>query len=169
MILGTVPIGGEGCTDHGSQQHLQRKEDCGMLTGEYRHSIDPKKRLFIPAKHREELGSSFMIVRDLRGPRLKIYSLAEWEKFTAPLRQQERKLAEATMRFLHRDAVQAEPDSQGRIVLTPALVEYAGITKEAVVVGCGDYAEIWSAESYDAAMADEDPEALCAALEALGL
>lgn len=140
-----------------------------MLTGEYRHSLDPKKRLFIPAKQREELGTSFMIVRDLRGPRLKVYSTEAWEAFLAPIRQQERKLAEATLRFLHRDAVLAEPDSQGRVVLTPALVAYAGITKEAVVVGCGDYAEIWAAETYDAAMSEEDPEALCAALEALGL
>lgn len=140
-----------------------------MLTGEYRHSLDPKKRLFIPAKQREELGTSFMIVRDLRGPRLKVYSAEAWEAFLAPIRQQERKLAEATMRFLHRDAVLAEPDSQGRVVLTPALVAYAGITKEAVVVGCGDYAEIWAAETYDAAMNEEDPESLCAALEALGL
>ena len=140
-----------------------------MLTGEYRHSLDPKKRLFIPAKQREELGTSFMIVRDLRGPRLKVYSVEAWEAFLTPIRQQERKLAEATLRFLHRDAVLAEPDSQGRVVLTPALVAYAGITKEAVVVGCGDYAEIWAAETYDAAMSEEDPEALCAALEALGL
>lgn len=140
-----------------------------MLTGEYRHSLDPKKRLFIPAKQREELGTSFMIVRDLRGPRLKVYSAEAWEAFLTPIRQQERKLAEATLRFLHRDAVLAEPDSQGRVVLTPALVAYAGITKEAVVVGCGDYAEIWAAETYDAAMSEEDPEALCAALEALGL
>ena len=140
-----------------------------MLTGEYRHSIDAKKRLFIPAKHREELGTTFMIVRDLRGQRLKVYSEKAWEAFVAPILQQERKLADATMRFLHRDAVQAEPDAQGRVTLTAALVAYAGITKEAVVVGCGDYAEIWAAEAYDAAMAEEDPEALCAALEALGL
>lgn len=31
-----------------------------MLTGEYRHSLDPKNRIFIPAKHREELGETFM-------------------------------------------------------------------------------------------------------------
>ncbi len=140
-----------------------------MLTGEYKHSIDPKKRLFIPAKQREELGSSFMIVRDLRGPRLKIYSIEAWEAFLEPIRKQERKLAEATMRFLHRDAVLAEPDAQGRVMLSPGLVEYAGIIKEAVIVGCGDYAEIWAAEAYDVALDEEDPESLCAALEALGL
>ncbi len=136
-----------------------------MLTGEYRHSIDPKNRLFIPAKQREELGSSFMIVRDLRGPRLRIYSLEEWEAFIAPIRQQKRAVAEPTMRFLHRDAILAEPDSQGRVVLTPALVKYAEITKEVAIVGCGDFAEIWAAESYEAEMANEDPAALCALLD----
>ena len=46
-----------------------------MLTGEYRHAIDTKKRLFIPAKHRDVLGTSFIIVRDLYDPCLKVYSM----------------------------------------------------------------------------------------------
>ena len=140
-----------------------------MLTGEYRHSVDPKNRLFIPAKHREELGNTFMIVKDVRGPRLKIYSMGAWEAYIAPIRSQERKLAEAALRFLHKDAVTAEPDSQGRVLLTPALLQYAGIAKEAVIVGCADYAEIWAADVYDAEMAAESPENLRAALESIGL
>ncbi len=140
-----------------------------MLTGEYRHSIDPKKRLFIPAKQREELGSSFMIVRDVRGPRLKIYSLEAWEKYLEPIQKLERKVAEQTMRFLHRDAVTAEPDAQGRVMLSPGLVQYAGITKDAVILGCGYYAEIWAAEAYDASVEEENPAELCALLESLGL
>ncbi len=140
-----------------------------MLTGEYRHSIDPKKRLFIPAKQREELGTSFMIVRDVRGPRLKIYSIEAWEKYLEPIQKLERKLAEDTMRFLHRDAVTAEPDAQGRVMLSPGLVQYANITKDAVIVGCGYYAEIWAAEAYDSSVENEDPGALCALLESLGL
>ena len=61
------------------------------------------------------------------------------------------------------------PDSQGRGVLTPALLEYAGIGKEAVIVGCADYAEIWAADKYDAEMNTVNPEELRSALEALGL
>ena len=140
-----------------------------MLTGEYRHSVDAKNRLFIPAKHREELGPSFIIVRDVRGPRLKIFSMAEWEAYIAPIKQQERKIAEQALRFLHRDAVFVEPDSQGRVVLSPSLLAYAGITKEAVVVGCSAYAEIWSAEAYDLETASEDAEAIRAQLELFGL
>ncbi len=140
-----------------------------MLTGEYRHSLDPKKRLFIPAKQRTELGTSFMIVKDIRGARLKVFSMEEWQKYIKPIQAQERKLAEATMRFLHSDAIEAEPDSQGRVVLTPGLIAYAGITKEAVFVGCGDFAEIWSAEAYDKEKSLIDPATLLASLEALGL
>jgi MraZ protein len=150
-----------------------------MLTGEYRHTIDSKNRLFIPAKHREELGTSFMIVKDLRGPRLKVISKQAWETYTEPIRQQERKsteqpvieqkVAEKLRRFLYATAIEAEPDSQGRVILTPALMEYAGISKETVIVGCADYAEIWAADKYDAEMNDLNLDDLREALEAIGL
>lgn len=141
-----------------------------MLTGEYKHSVDAKNRLFIPAKHREELGTSFMIVKDVRGPRLKVFSMEAWEAYIAPIRAQDRQLSERTLRFLHRDAVTAEPDSQGRVLLTPKLLAYAGITKEAVIIGCADYCEIWSAERYSVEIeAEDDADLLRAELEQLGL
>lgn len=140
-----------------------------MLAGEYRHSVDAKNRLFIPAKHREELGTSFVIVKDVRGPRLKVFSMQAWEAYLEPIKHQDRKIVDQLMRFLHSTAIYAEPDSQGRVVLTPALLEYAGIGKEAVIVGCADYAEIWAADKYDAEMNTVNPEELRSALEALGL
>lgn len=144
-----------------------------MFTGEYRHSVDSKNRLFIPAKHREELGASFMIVRDIRSPRLKVYSMEGWEAYIAPIRAKDRRLAENVLRFLHKDAVVGEPDAQGRVTLNPELLKYAGIdpksNKDVVIVGCADFAEIWAADRYDEEMAKEDPAALCAELEALGL
>ena len=140
-----------------------------MLTGEYKHSVDAKNRLFIPAKHREELGPTFMVVRDIRGPRLKVYSMEGWEAYIAPIKQQSRQLSEQVMRFLHKGAVTGDPDSQGRVVLNRELLDYAGIEKEAVVVGCGDYAEIWSVANYEKEMAAENPAALREALEQLGL
>jgi MraZ protein len=140
-----------------------------MLTGEYKHGLDPKKRLFIPAKHREELGPSFVIVRDIRESCLKIHSLESWQAFVAPIKAMKRADSEKILRFLYRDAITAEPDSQGRVILNSTLIEHAKITKDAVVVGCGDYAEIWSAEEYDRIVGGEDTDELRAALEALGL
>ena len=140
-----------------------------MLTGEYRHAIDPKKRLFIPAKHREVLGTSFIIVRDIRESCLKVYSEENWQAFIAPIKQMKRADSEKILRFLYRDAVTAEPDSQGRVVLNTTLIEHAKSIKDAVLVGCGDYSDIWSAEEYERIVGDEDADALREALEAMGL
>ena len=140
-----------------------------MLTGEYKHALDPKKRLFIPAKHRDELGSSFMIVRDMRESCLKIHSLESWQAFVEPIKKMPRAQSEKIMRFLHSDALTAEPDSQGRVVLSNSLIEHAKIVKDAVVVGCGGYVEIWAAEEYERVMNEENMDEMLAALEALGL
>ena len=140
-----------------------------MLTGEYKHALDPKKRLFIPAKHREELGPSFIIVRDIRESCLKVHSLESWQAFVAPIQNMPRAQSEKILRFLYRDAVTAEPDSQGRVVLSAPLIEHAKIVKDAIVVGCGGYVEIWAAEEYERVMNNENIDEMLAALEALGL
>lgn len=140
-----------------------------MFSGEYKHTLDTKNRLFIPAKHREELGETFMVAKSIRENCLKVYSMAEWEDYISPILKMERKASEAILRALHRDAAPATPDSQGRIVIPAALVEYAHIQKTAVVVGCGKYAEIWSEEDYNAMVAEENIADIKALLESYGL
>lgn len=140
-----------------------------MFTGEYEHSVDTKNRIFVPAKFREELGESFIISRDLRGARLKIFSKAGWEAYIAPITQQERRISEKALRYLHRNAVQVSPDSQGRVVLTRELLAYAEIEKNAVIVGCSTYAEIWSAENWAAEINGESADDIRAELERFGL
>ncbi len=140
-----------------------------MLGGEYRHALDSKNRIFIPAKLREELGVSFVVAKDIRESCLKVYSIAGWEAYIAPLKEQKRKLSEKIMRFLHASLVQATPDTQGRIVLPTELVAHAEIDRNAVVVGCGDYAEIWAEETYDRNKNEVDLEDMLAELEELGL
>ncbi len=140
-----------------------------MLSGEYNHSIDSKNRMFIPAKYREELGGVFVIFRSIRDNYLKMMSMNEWENYVAPIKALPRKTSEEALRYLNRTAAQVSPDSQGRILIPTALLECAQIQKDAVVVGCGDYAEIWAAEIYNKVVEEEDQEAIRAALEACGL
>ena len=140
-----------------------------MLGGEYRHGLDPKNRVFIPAKLREELGETFVVVKDLREKCLKIYSQAEWDKYIAPIKNQERRLAEKVLRFLSSSMSQVVPDSQGRILIPKDLVQYAEIERDVVVVGCYDYAEIWAEESYQRLKEEENPEEMIKDLESLGL
>lgn len=140
-----------------------------MFTGEYEHSVDSKNRIFVPAKFREELGDTFIVSRDLRGTRLKIFSLKGWEDYIAPILDQERRVSEKAMRYLHRNAVQVSPDSQGRIILTRELLAFAEIEKNAVIVGCSTYAEIWSSENWKAELEDESAEDIRLELERFGL
>lgn len=140
-----------------------------MLTGEFTHSVDSKNRMFVPAKFREELGDTFVISKSVRGNYLQLISMSEWEAYLAPIKALPRSQSADTLRYLNRSASIVTPDAQGRVVLSQALVEYAGITKNAVIIGCGDYAEIWSEEYNTEAVDSVDPDAIRAALEEFGL
>ena len=140
-----------------------------MFTGEHYHTLDSKGRIAMPSKLREELGESFIIAPAIRGNCIKVYSMAEWEIFLKPILETPRKTSEATLRYLHRTAAQVTPDTQGRVLLSQGLIDKAQIKKDAVVVGCGSYIEIWSRENYEATVADEDLDAIVQDLEALGL
>ena len=140
-----------------------------MLSGEFKHTLDPKKRLFIPAKHREELGESFMVARSIRDNCLKVYSMEEWDKYIEPILKMDRKDSEVILRTLHRNAAQVSPDAQGRIILPVSLIEHAKIVKGAVVVGCGTYAEIWAEEEYELTLESENLDDIKSVLESFGL
>ncbi len=140
-----------------------------MFTGEYEHNVDAKNRIFVPARFRDELGDSFMVARDLRGARLKLFSLAGWKEYIAPITEQPRKISEKALRYLHRNALQVSPDAQGRILLSRELLDYAEIDRCAVIVGCSSYVEIWSRENWARELEAEDSEELSLALEEFGL
>lgn len=135
--------------------------------GTYEHSIDAKGRLFIPAKLREELGVTFYLAMGV-DECLAIYPQETWNRFTEkfaslPMSQS------AAMRPLFANASKCELDSQGRIVIPQKLRKYAGLEKDAVIIGVNDRAEIWSAETWNAREEEEmTPEKMKACLAALG-
>ena len=140
-----------------------------MLSGEFKHGIDTKNRLFIPAKHREELGESFVVAKSIREKCLRVYSMEEWKAYIRPIENLDGKDKEKIIRALSRNAAQVTPDTQGRVVLTPDLIKYAEIDKNTYIVGCGHYSEIWSDVNYEAMVEDEDLASMKDLLESYGL
>ena len=144
-----------------------------MLFGEYHHSVDPKRRISVPAKLREDIGGDIMVVRSIRGKCLRFFSIPAWKEYIEPLKNLPRKEAEQTYWYLYHDAVKGTPDSLGRLLLTDGLLKFIGVdvekeeSRNVVLVGCGDYGEIWSEEEYNAR--EIDPEAIRLALEGFGL
>ena len=118
------------------------------MTGQFSHNIDAKGCLFIPASLRKELGQTFHVTVG-QDHCLSVYSDESWAAFMARLKELSYNEVKK-LRALFAYAADCEPDSQGRILIPAKLREYAGLTKEVVVVGSFDRAEIWSAERWAA-------------------
>ena len=136
------------------------------MTGTYEHGIDAKGRLFIPAKLREELGTTFYLAMGIDAC-LAIYPQSTWDRFTEKFSALPMSQSKA-MRFLFANAVKCELDSQGRIVIQQKLRKYAGLEKDVVIIGVNDRAEIWSADAWKAQEEEMTPEKMAACMAELG-
>ncbi|MCL1835021.1 MAG: division/cell wall cluster transcriptional repressor MraZ [Oscillospiraceae bacterium] len=116
------------------------------MYGTYQHSLDAKGRIFIPARLRDELGKEFIVT--LSPERcLTAYSNAAWDRILENINSMSR-FKQKQARPLFANAVRCEPDSQGRILLPQSLRDEVGLVKNVTVVGVGDTAQLWDAETY---------------------
>ncbi len=142
-----------------------------MFIGEYKHSIDNKNRVTIPSKYRDGLGDVFMLTKGLDNC-LSIYPYSEWTIFEQklkglPLTNQN---ARRFTRFFLSGAVECNIDKQGRVLLTPSLKSYAGVTKDVYFIGMGDRIEVWSSAEWDKYNEDDfDANELAEQMAELGI
>jgi MraZ protein len=117
--------------------------------GEFQHTLDDKGRMTIPVKFREELGSNFVMTRGL-DKCLFVYPRTEWEILEAKLKSLPMTRADARsfVRFFFSGATECELDKQGRVLIPSSLRDYAGLTRDAVVLGVSNRVEIWSQETW---------------------
>lgn len=122
----------------------------GVLTGEYRHNLDEKGRLFVPARLREELGETFILTRGLDNC-LFGFSLPTWNELQKRLDQlpMNKAASRAFTRLLFSGASECTADRQGRILIPTVLRQFAGLTRETVVLGVSQRLEIWDAQRWD--------------------
>ena len=143
-----------------------------MLLGEYRHSIDEKGRLIIPARLRDDLGDSFVICNGLEGC-LFVYSQDEWNKFVAELESLPRMNKDARIfkRYFFGSASEGTFDKQGRVLIPPALRKAANLEKDVVLVGVKDHVEIWNGDLWDDSkdISEEELDAIAERMESIGI
>ena len=120
-----------------------------MFLGKYSHNIDAKGRIIIPAKFREQLGEHFVITNGFEGC-LFAYPMNEWEELATSLSKlpSNQKSARYLQRTFLSGAAEAEPDKQGKVLITPPHREYAGLSKEVVIIGVSKRVEIWDAQRW---------------------
>lgn len=121
------------------------------------YKVDTKGRVPFPAQWFAPLdlryGESLVIARGFSpdSKYLELYSPASWKEKIDALDKSipEGKLKNNFMRWFVSTAESVELDTQNRIRLSKYHMEYAGIQKEVVLLGCVDRIEIWAKELLD--------------------
>jgi MraZ protein len=121
-----------------------------MFLGQYRHSLDDKGRMIVPARFRDLLTGTIYLTQgfdqNLRilpeAAFVSIYERVTEMSSTNPTARQLRRLIFST-------AQQVDIDNNGRILIPKYLRDVAHLTSEAIVVGVGEALEIWSPDAWN--------------------
>ncbi|MHB0977036.1 MAG: division/cell wall cluster transcriptional repressor MraZ [Candidatus Aquicultorales bacterium] len=123
-----------------------------MFLGQYRHSLDDKGRLIMPAKYREPLADGLIMTRAIDDPCIYVYTRTDWPVLERKLQELpviSSDLARRTQRLFFANAAEEEISKQGRITIPQHLREFADIDKDVVIAGVGSRLEIWSLENWE--------------------
>lgn len=126
-----------------------------MFRGVSSINLDTKGRLAVPTRYRDvllEQNDGDIVVTVNHAERcLSLYLLDEWievERKLVKLPSMD-KASQRLKRILIGHATDITLDKSGRILIPAPLREYAGLTKEAVMIGQGNKFEIWDAKTWD--------------------
>jgi MraZ protein len=115
-------------------------------------SLDAKGRLSVPTRHREVLSATaagqLTITKHPHGC-LMVFPRPEWEKFRERINALPMS-AQWWKRIFLGNAMDVELDGTGRVLISPELRTAAGISKDTVLLGMGNFFELWDKATYDA-------------------
>ena len=129
--------------------------------GLYEHSLDSKDRLTVPARFRAALADGVVLSKGF-DPCVWLQTTADFEALSerflsphSPFGSDARRLR----RRFHGASFDEKLDSAGRLRIPKPLIEHAGLSGPCVVIGAGEYLEIWDAEAWARQEAELDAEA----------
>lgn len=142
-----------------------------MFLGQYQHALDDKGRLTIPAAFRDALADGAFISQGFDRNLMVMtstYFQQVYERINAM------SITDPAARLLRRlilsSAYQVEVDKAGRILVPQNLRQFLGMNGEAMVIGQGEYFEIFTPAEWNQQMqALQDVEANAQRFQALDL
>lgn len=141
--------------------------------GEYEATLDAKGRFLLPAGFKKQLpeGEDRFIINRGFEKCLTLYPLQSWEPIYTKISQLndfDPKVREFRRQFMG-GASEVELDTAGRLLLPPTLKEFAGLTKDIILVAATNKIEIWDAARYKQLFESFSPDAFSAlAQEVMG-
>jgi len=140
-----------------------------MFRGVNHITLDAKGRMAMPTRYRDRLqercGGQVVVTVD-RDHCLLVYPLPEWEEIERKLVRLPslNKQARRLQRLLIGHATESQLDSNGRVLLSQPLREFAGLQRHAVLIGQGNKFELWDEQVWnerrDVWLAEEDEDGL---------
>lgn len=119
---------------------------------EYPRQLDERGRIILPSKVREKMSNTIYVTRSMSDKCLHMYTQEEWDKISEKINQLPTatdRNAAAFVRLFFGKATSAVIDKQGRIPIAKRLMEYAGLSKDIVLVGANTRLEIWDSAEWD--------------------
>lgn len=118
---------------------------------EYERQLDERGRIILPSKLRDCVQNTVYITQSTSEKCLHLYTEEEWTKVAAKVNQLPTATdanAAAFVRLFFGKATAVTVDKQGRIPIAKRLIDYAGLSKEVVLVGANTRLEIWDAQQW---------------------
>lgn len=147
-----------------------------VFRGATKVSIDAKGRMAIPTRYRERLaarcGGEIVVTVD-KDRCLLVYPLPDWEELERKLVRlpSMHKIARRIVRIMVGYATEVDMDASGRILVSRELRDFAGLDKQAILIGQGNKFELWDEETWnekrDAWLSEDDDGELPADLESI--
>ncbi len=128
---------------------------------QYRHGVDAKRRVQIPAKWRPaKTGTELTLIlwpKAKEGPCLRVLPPQQMAKLMRDVDAMPNSDSSKVVlkRFIGSESVQVALDKAGRICIPEKMARDAGLQDEAVLVGLLDRFEIWSPERYEKVQASD--------------
>jgi len=122
-----------------------------VFLGTHTPRLDDKNRVILPAKFREALSAGLVMTKG-QDRCLVVWTHEGFADYAARLRagSQTNEKTRAYTRVLFASAYDETPDKQGRITIPQSLRDYAGLTRDCVVVGADTRIEIWDSVAWEA-------------------
>ena len=129
-----------------------------LYAGEFRHSLDEKNRITIPARWRRDGAEEFIILPEATHQFLLVMSLEEFARMSAAAESNDEVSARdrrVFFRQLHSRAQHGSSDRQGRLLLPEDVCKKVGLKGEVALVGGHGRFEIWNLARWKQASAEE--------------
>lgn len=129
-----------------------------LFLGKHEYTMDERGRVPMPPRYREALMQGIILTQGTPDRCIRAYPTQNFEDQAALYMSQPvtTRSGRVMRRAFFSGAYPAELDRQGRVLIPPALRQWANLENHIVVLGTGEGIEIWNASDLESALDAEE-------------